>query len=337
MTTIFLRSVKGSPLSTAEVDSNFSNLNADKLEISEAVVSNTPNKVVKRDSAGNFSAGTITANLNGSLLGVPTAPTPLAGTNTTQIATTAFVIGERSNAAILTNKTITFGDNSISGTSAQLAAAISDETGSGPLVFADSPALTGTPTAPTAVAGTNNTQLATTSFVITALRAIYPIGSVYINAAVDTNPSVLLGFGTWVEIGAGRVLVGQNVSDSSFDSIGETGGIKDAIVVSHTHTFSGTTANNGSHTHTINDPSHSHTTTAASYSRGSYQYAPAELGHYPGWAPGTAVSSATTGISINSAGNHTHTLSGTTDSTGSSGANANLQPYVVVKMWQRTA
>ena len=44
-----------------------------------------------------------------------------------------------------------------------------------------------------------------------------------------------------------------------------------------------------------------------------------------------------TGISINSAGAHTHTLSGNTDSTGSSGTNANLPPYIVVKMWQRTA
>ena len=35
------------------------------------------------------------------------------------------------------------------------------------------------------------------------------------------------------------------------------------------------------------------------------------------------------------AGAHVHTL--TIDSTGSSATNANLQPYVVVKMWKRTA
>jgi hypothetical protein len=68
-------------------------------------------------------------------------------------------------------------------TSAQLASIISDETGSGGLVFANSPtftgspvipgyallsspALTGTPTAPTATAGTNTTQIATTAFVL---------------------------------------------------------------------------------------------------------------------------------------------------------------------------
>lgn len=49
-------------------------------------------------------------------------------------------------------------------TSAQLAGVISDETGSGALVFATSPALAGTPTAPTAANGTNTTQVATTAF-----------------------------------------------------------------------------------------------------------------------------------------------------------------------------
>lgn len=50
-------------------------------------------------------------------------------------------------------------------TSAQFAATISDETGTGFAVFSDSPALTGTPTGPTAAVGTNTTQLATTEFV----------------------------------------------------------------------------------------------------------------------------------------------------------------------------
>ena len=66
MTTIYLRSAKGSPLSNAEVDANFSNLNTDKIEVADAVAENTANKVVKRDANGNFSAGTITATLNGS-------------------------------------------------------------------------------------------------------------------------------------------------------------------------------------------------------------------------------------------------------------------------------
>jgi microcystin-dependent protein len=66
MTTIYLRSTKGSPLTNTEVDANFSNLNTDKIEVADAVAENTANKVVKRDANGNFSAGTITATLNGS-------------------------------------------------------------------------------------------------------------------------------------------------------------------------------------------------------------------------------------------------------------------------------
>lgn len=54
-------------------------------------------------------------------------------------------------------------------TSANLAAAVTNETGTGALVMAVSPALTGTPTAPTAADGTNTTQLATSQFVTTAV------------------------------------------------------------------------------------------------------------------------------------------------------------------------
>jgi hypothetical protein len=53
--------------------------------------------------------------------------------------------------------------------SANLAAAVTDETGTGALVFAASPALSGTPTAPTASGGTNTTQIATTAFVTSAV------------------------------------------------------------------------------------------------------------------------------------------------------------------------
>jgi hypothetical protein len=73
-----------------------------------------------------------------SLTGTPAAPTAAPGTNTTQVATTAFVLA-----------------NAGSGAGAPLA----------------SPAFTGTPTAPTATAGTNTTQLATTAFVTTAANA----------------------------------------------------------------------------------------------------------------------------------------------------------------------
>jgi hypothetical protein len=48
------------------------------------------------------------------------------------------------------------------------------------------------------------------------------VGSIYINATDSTNPSSLLGFGTWVAFGAGRVLVGFNAADPLFDTAEET-------------------------------------------------------------------------------------------------------------------
>lgn len=129
--------------------------------------------------------------------------------------------------------------------------------------------------------------------------AIYPVGSIYINATNATNPATLLGFGTWVPFGAGRVPVGFNSADPLFDTAEETGGSKDAVVVSHTHTYSAFTMVTGA---------------------GFNNYIQADISYA---APsGTSVSPAAN-FSINS--------------TGSSGTNANLQPYITVYMWKRTA
>lgn len=176
-----------------------------------------------------------------------------------------------------------------------------------------SPAFTGTPLAPTAAPGTITTQIATCAFVNAALAALYPVGSIYINAAVTTNPATLLGFGTWVEFGAGRVMVGQNASDALFDTLEETGGSKDAIVVSHSHT--GTTASSGAHTHTL------------SLGDNNDDFA----------APASASNGSVVGATATTASNGAHTHTFTTSTEGSSGTNANIQPYIVVKMWKRTA
>lgn len=293
----------------------------------DALLSGDPNKIVKGTEIDDeFSAIQTSVNskadtLSPTLTGTPLAPTATAGTSSTQIATTAFVTTavtngittERSATATLTNKTLTDAN------------------------------------ATTQAFGNNTTKVATTAFVQTALQAVYPVGSIYIST-VATNPATTFGFGTWDEFGAGKVLVGQDTADTSFDTLGETGGSKDAIVVSHTHT--GSTASAGSHTHTFSG------TTASAGSH--YHASPAPLdcaAQYPyGSVTGTAVSyfcdsngTTTSNMKTNTAGDHTHTYSGTTasngahthtvtvDSTGSSGTNANLQPYVVVKMWKRTA
>ena len=53
---------------------------------------------------------------------------------------------------------------------------------------------------------------------------IYPVGSIYLSVK-NTNPGTLFG-GTWNSWGAGRVPVGVNASDSSFNTVEKTGGEK---------------------------------------------------------------------------------------------------------------
>ena len=184
----------------------------------------------------------------------------------------------------------------------------------------NSPALTGVPTAPTAVAGTNNTQIATTAFV---MNVIYPIGSIYTNAAVSTNPATLFGFGTWEAFGSGKVLVGVDSGDSAFDTLGETGGSKDAVVVAHTHTTSAA----GAATGTINSD---RTGDFGNFNSGTGVFSVSGyLGNRSQGAAG-AGSYENANLSIP---DHSHTV----NSTGSSGTNANLQPYITVYMWKRTA
>lgn len=169
-----------------------------------------------------------------------------------------------------------------------------------------SPTFTGTPAAPTASVPTNTTQLATTAF---AMQAAYPVGSIYMNASVSTNPATLFGFGTWTAIGEGRMLVGYNSGDALFGTAGNTGGSRDAIVVAHTHT-----ASQVAHTHT--------------YVSGA--------GSTNGLASGNWYSDE---IGIKKTTNTSSSAQPaiTVDSTGSSATNANLPPYLTVYMWQRTA
>ena len=183
-----------------------------------------------------------------------------------------------------------------------------------------SPTFTGTPAAPTAASGTNTTQLATTAFVTAALQAVYPVGSIYINATSSSNPASLLGFGTWEAFGAGRVIIGLNASDALFDTSEETGGSKDAIVVSHTHTATSTS--------TVTDSGHTHNFGSGSGS-GSPNYPTIESDGNNTRLFSSVTDTATTGITV--------ATSTTNASTGSSGTNANLPPYIVARMWKRTA
>lgn len=114
--------------------------------------------------------------------GTPKAPTPAAGNNTTQLATTAFV--QAALTALINGAPATLD------TLKEIAAAINNDPNFSTTINnvlalkapLSSPALTGTPTAPTAAQSVNNTQIATTAFVKSAIAAM--VGSA--PAALDT-------------------------------------------------------------------------------------------------------------------------------------------------------
>ena len=114
--------------------------------------------------------------------GTPKAPTPAAGNNTTQLATTAFV--QAALTALINGAPATLD------TLKEIAAAINNDPNFSTTINnalalkapLSSPALTGTPTAPTAAQSVNNTQIATTAFVKSAIAGM--VGSA--PAALDT-------------------------------------------------------------------------------------------------------------------------------------------------------
>lgn len=156
--------------------------------------------------------------------------------------------------------------------------------------------------------GITSTELAAgavqaSNLATSALEAAYPVGSIYMNASNSNNPSTLLGFGTWAAFGAGRVPVGIDSSDTDFDTAEETGGAK-------THTLT-----------TDEMPSHTHNVQVTQRVTGDDA------------AGGSRVLTADRNIST-----ATVDITGmTAKATGGGQAHNNLQPYIVVHMWKRTA
>jgi len=130
--------------------------------------------------------------------GTPAAPTAAAATNTTQVATTAYVQGEITSKAPIA-----------------------------------SPTFTGTPAAPTATAGTSTTQLATTAFVTTADNLKAPLanptftGNIYFAQPTPTSKSAA-GTLTIAELLTGIIDTGAG---SAFSLTLPTGTLVDAGVV----------------------------------------------------------------------------------------------------------
>jgi microcystin-dependent protein len=300
-----------------------------------------------------------------------------------------------SNTQTLTGKTINLASNTLVTTSAQLATALTDETGTGSVVFSGSPALTGTPTAPTAAAGTNTTQLATTAHVFaertnTATLTNKTLTSPAVNtptinsgapltanstalntAATHFVPSggIIMWSGAIGAIPTGWLLCdGTNgtpdlrdrfvVGAGSGYAVGEQGGLgavslTTANLPAHTHTFSGTT---GGHS---ND--HSHFLNLDTNVVGDHRHTilnQDNQGDFGGWTgnflakrngaggsenynlngtntePSVGLTNQTgnhahnvQGNTAGTSSNHTHTFSGTTSSVGSGVAHENRPPY----------
>lgn len=150
----------------------------------------------------------------------------------------------------------------------------------------------------------NGIELKTPGGIKSFLDAVYPVGSIYMSVKA-TNPGTLFG-GTWVAIAQGRCLVGVNTSDNDFKTPEKTGGEKTVVLKAsqlpnHNHLFYN--GMNGYVNPTV-DRGHS-TTWGASFSdNGDYKIAPADG----------------------------QTMDGTTGQ-----AHNNLQPYLCVYIFKRTA
>lgn len=142
------------------------------------------------------------------------------------------------------------------------------------------------------------------------LEAVYPVGAIFASV-VDADPAALLGFGTWQAFGAGRVLVGLDAAQAEFDAVEKTGGAK-------THAL--TVAEMPAHTH-VQD-AHSHTLPVGATDDTSAPFDRADAG------TNAAGANATT---------QTGSATATNQSAGGGQPHSNLQPFVVVRFWRRTA
>ena len=208
--------------------------------------------------------------------------------------------GSAGNFAISGNLTVS-GTTALSGALTYGGVALSNAvTGTGNMVLSASPALTGTPTAPTATAGTNTTQIATTAFV---LANGVPTGAIMMwSGSIATIPSgwLLCNGSSGTPDLRDRFVVGAGTTYA----VAATGGSANAVVVSHTHTA---TSTDSGHTH------NAITQTSGSSASGT-QYA----NSFSGSVDTTSTLMIQTG---------TANVSTSIATAGVSGTNANLPPY----------
>ena len=301
-------------------------------------------------NAATATNATTAATVSTTVASGATGTTQTAGDNSTKIATTAYVATAVTNATgslgtmstqNANNVAITGGTiNGVSGTNASLT--VGNATNATTAATVSTTVASGA-TGTTQAFGTNNTQIATTAFVQAALALLYPVGSIY-SSTVSTNPNTLFGFGTWTAYAAGRVTVGNGGGFTA----GATGGSADATLVSHNH--GGVTGGqNQNHVHVV-----AGTTGGQSADHTHISGVPQDTSVYGVASTGTAagkggtINYSTSPITSGTSNDHSHTFSTTSDANnvdhthsiatdGTSATNANLQPYIVVYMWNRTA
>jgi len=121
----------------------------------------------------------------------------------------------------------------------------------------------------------------------------YPVGSLYITT-VDHSPASYFGFGSWDRYASGRAIVGVDVNDADFNTVGKTGGSKN-------------------HSLDISEiPPHSHSIIVTRSTSNDFDTTGGKSG-------GVAPRDSTTGLA------------------GGGQPHNNLQPYITVYIWRRTA
>ena len=285
--------------------------------------------VIYNNTTGGYAITIGTTGVGGTLISIPngvTAQVYTDGTNTYSAQT-----GSAGNFLVNGNLSVTgnqvdVGNMSVGGT----------------FGVTGTSTFTGIPSGPTATTGTNTTQLATTAFVNASITAnpgvltgsllMWPTTSAptgYLNcdgSAVSrtTYASLFAVVGTTFGSGDGSTTFNTPNYTGRMPygaTIGSTGGSADSIVVSHTHTA----------TSTVTDPQHQHLAldpNAGTYQNFAVQNGGGAIGAvYNNTANGSLqTGKASTGISVAT----------TNTSTGVSGTNANLPPYLGINFIIKT-
>jgi hypothetical protein len=155
-------------------------------------------------------------------------------------------------------------------------------------------------------------------------------------STVSTSPATLFGFGTWVNFGAGRVLISQ---DGTYPA-GSTGG---AATVTSSGSVSGTVG--GTSLTEAQMPKHFHQMIGPTFTTGYPQNDQGGYGTFFGGTPddgGTQYGTWSVGGGASSGGQSTGTANGNSHDHSFSGsfsgsATSVVQPYISVYMWNRTA